>query len=167
MAKRKILTLATALGVASMLALIIGLASSAGGGGTVPKVQAGGGPSERSRHHECSVDTLQGAYLFTSTEASPSGRPDPDRPFAAAGLRTFDGEGNISIVASSSRNGVISRGVVSPGTYTLDADCTGTMTTMLPTRDVHWDIFVARDGSEGVAVRTDEGNIGILTFKKP
>ena len=160
MAKRKILTLATALGVASVLALIIGLASSAGG-------QAGGGLSERSRHHECSVATLEGVYLFTSREASPSGRPDPNRPFAAAGVRTFDGEGNIRQVATASRNGVISRRLEGTGSYTLDADCTGTMTSSGITQPVHWDIFVATDGSEGVAVRTDEGIISIGTFKKP
>ena len=75
--------------------------------------------------------------------------------------------GNISQVSTASRNGVISPQGHSPGAYTLLADCTGTMLThVTPERDVHWNIYVARDGSEGVAVRSDDGTIGILTFKR-
>lgn len=157
MVKRNLLTNTTTLGMMSVLALTIGLPSSKG---ILPKAHAG----EDSEKKECSLATLRGVYLFTSTEASPSDRPDPLKPFAAAGLRAFDGEGNISQVASFSQNGVITQHAVGTGTYTLDSDCTGTMTSA---GRVHWDIFVATDGSEGVAVRTDDGNIGILTFKKP
>ena len=156
MAKRKILTLTITLGVASVLALIIGLASSAGG-------QAGGGLSERSRHHECSVTTLRGDYLFTNRADSRSDRPDPRRPAVAAGVRTFDGEGNLSQLHTFSTGGVITRREVLTGTYTLDSDCTGTMT-IAGTR--HWDIFVAEDGSDGVGVQTDEGDIRSTTFRK-
>ncbi len=164
MVKRNLLTKTTTLGVVSVLALIIGLASSKG---ILPKAQAEGGIPERSGPHECSLGTLQGTYLFTSTEAVPQFRLDPDRPFAAAGVRTFDGAGNIDVLATASRNGVISPQGHSPGAYTLEPDCTGTMLThVTPERDVHWNIYVARDGSEGVAVRSDDGTIGILTFKR-
>ncbi len=160
MAKRKILTLTIALGVASMLALIIGLASSAGGGG---KVQAGGGLSERSRHRECSAATLQGDYLFSATGYNRSDLPDPTLPDVAVGLRTFDGAGNLSQAFSSSHGGQIARGRGEMGTYTLDSDCTGTMT-IAGTR--HWDIFVAGDGGEGAGVGTTEGRIVSQTFRR-
>ncbi len=155
MVKRNLLTKTTTLSVVSVLALMVG-------------GQAWGSERSGHHHHECSEDTLQGVYLFTATEPSPSDRPDSTRPFAAAGLLTFDGEGNMSAVASQSRNGAISQHVPATGTYTLDSDCTGTMTRIGPSGvPVHWDIFVAVDGSEGVAVRTDAGSIQIQTFKKP
>ncbi len=79
-------------------------------------------------------------------------------------MRTFDGAGNLSQVLTLSFGGEITRRLFNTGTYTLDSDCTGTMT-IAGTN--HWDIFVARDGSEGVGVRTDDGIIGaLLTFKK-
>jgi hypothetical protein len=161
MARGKILTLTIALGIASVLALIIGLASTEG---ILPKVRAGGGLSERSRPHGCSVDTLEGNYLFTASVLSRSDRPDPTYPRVAAGVRTFDGAGNLSQLATNSFGGAISHDVDVTGTYTLDSNCTGTMT-IAGTR--HWDIFVAEDGREGVGVTTTEGLIGSQTFKKP
>jgi hypothetical protein len=160
MARGKILTSTIALGVGSMLALISGLASSEG---ILPKVWAAGGLSERSSHHECSNATLQGDYLFTNRADSRSDQPDPRRPAVAAGVRTFDGAGNLSQLHTFSTGGVITRREVLTGTYTLDSDCTGTMT-IAGTR--HWDIFVAEDGSDGLGVQTDEGDIRSTTFRK-
>jgi hypothetical protein len=77
-------------------------------------------------------------------------------------VRTFDGEGNLSQVASDSMGGVITQRIAAMGTYTLDSDCTGTMTI----RGRPWDIFVTEDGSEGVGTRTDHGTIAAQTFKK-
>ena len=156
MARRKRLTLTIALGVASMLALIIGLASSAGG-------QAGGGLSEGSKHRGCSEATLQGAYLFSARGDSPSDSPDPTLPIVVAGVRTFDGEGKLSQVNTVSMGGVITRQRPDTGTYTLDSNCIGTMT-IAGVRN--WDIYVAEDGSEGVGVSTNEGRITNQTFRK-
>ncbi len=155
MAKRKMLTLTITLGVASVLALIIWLASSGAG-------QAGGGLSERSTHRECSEATLQGEYLIIGRADSRSDLPNPMLPLVFAGVRTFDGTGNLSQVETVSRGGVIVRGQVDTGTYTLDSNCIGEMTVATRT----FDIFVARDGSEGVAVGTTEGGIGTHTFKQ-
>jgi hypothetical protein len=138
--------------LACTLTLLIGLPHRAGSGGILPTVHAGG----------CSEATLQGAYLFIVREDNRSDLPDPRFPAAVAGQRAFDGAGKLSQVATVSRGGQIRRDI-SSGTYTLGSDCTGTMTI---DEDRHWDIFVAGDGSEGAAVRTDEGNIGAQTFKK-
>ncbi len=154
MAKTKILTLTTTLGVASMLALIIGLASRAGG-------QAGGGLSEGSKHQECSEATLQGEYLIIGRADSRSDSPNPTRPLVFAGVRTFDGEGNLSQIETVSRGGEILH-EEERGTYTLDSNCIGEMTVATRT----FDIFVARDGSEGVAVGTATGGIASHTFKR-
>ncbi len=155
MAKRKMLAVTTILGVASMLALIIGPASSAAG-------QTGGGLSERSRHQECSEATLQGEYLISGRADSRSDLPNSRLPLVFAGVRTFDGAGNLSQAETLSRGGEIVRGQVDEGTYTVDSNCIGEMTVATRT----FDIFVARDGSEGIAVGTTEGVIGLHTFKR-
>ncbi len=161
MAKRKMLRLTTTLGVASALALIIGVASSKG---ILPKAHAG----EDSRGKKgCSVATLQGDYLYSVRQDSRSDLTDPRLPLVAAGVRAYDGEGNLFQVGTVSRGGAITQHEVATGTYTLDSDCTGTMTIEAPGVRRHVDIFVATDGSEGAGIRTDDGLIQSQTFKRP
>src|SRR5258707_15754939 len=67
----------------------------------------------------------QGQYVFTGRgfiEAL-----DPGVPRMHYGAFIFDGAGKFSGKQSSSRGGKIGREKLQ-GTYTLDADCTGTMT---------------------------------------
>lgn len=45
----------------------------------------------------------------------------------------------------------------------LDADCTGTLTFETGPQ---WDIFIAKDGSEGNYIRTDDGTIATRHIKK-
>ena len=111
----------------------------------------------------CTLTTLQGNYLVTVRRDNRIDPLDPMLPLVAAGIRTFDGEGNLSQVASDSRGGTITRQIAATGIYTLDSDCKGTMTI----NGRHWDIYVAEDGSEGVATGTDDGTIAAQTFKRP
>lgn len=152
MAKRKI---TTALGVAGMLALISGLSLHSAG-------QTRRGLSEGQ---ECSEATLQGEYLIIGRADSRSDSPNPARPLVFAGVRIFDGEGNLSQIETVSRGGEILH-EEEPGTYTLDSNCIGTVTVLTPPPARSFDIFVARDGSEGVAVGTATGGIASHTFKR-
>ena len=55
------------------------------------------------------------------------------------------------------------------GTYTLDADCTGTMTfggIINPSSNVHWDLYVTEDHKRGHLIRMDEGNMAVRSFEK-
>ena len=55
------------------------------------------------------------------------------------------------------------------GDYTLDADCTGTMTfggILNPSSNVHWDLYVTEDHKRGHIIRMDEGNMAIRSFEK-
>ena len=79
------------------------------------------------------------------------------------GLRTFDGAGNISGPATVNAGGTIAQNVRAPGVYTVNADCTGTMTNA-GTR--HYDLFIAVDGSQAVGIRTDLGLVEILSFNR-
>ena len=55
------------------------------------------------------------------------------------------------------------------GTYTLDADCTGTITfggIMNPSSNVHWDLYVTENRKRGHMIRMDEGNMAVRSFEK-
>lgn len=160
MSQGRMLLLATTLGAAGMLALTIGPASRAAG-------QVG---SKKAARRDCSKATLQGEYLFTGRVDSRSDLPNPMRPLVFAGVRTFDGQGSLSQVETVSRGGEILRGEGGKGTYRLDSNCIGTMTiaglagSSAPIRT--FDIFLTADGSEGVAVGTNEGGIATHTLKR-
>ena len=122
-----------------------------------------GVPIKVQARHACSVATLQGEYLFTVRGDAPGYAHTGGSPVVAAGVRTFDGAGNFSQVATVSMGGTIISRDPLEGVYTLDADCTGTMT-VAGTR--HFDVFMSKDGSEGFAIQTDNGTIAIQTLKK-
>ncbi len=119
--------------------------------------------AEGHHHKGCTLATLQGNYLVTVRLDNRIDPLDPMLPQVAAGIRTFDGEGNLSQVVSDSQGGTIHRQTAAAGTYTLDSNCMGTMTI----NGRNWDIYVAVDGSEAVGTRTDDGTIGAQTFKRP
>ncbi len=87
---------------------------------------------------ECSNDTLEGSFGFTSTgtilpplfgQASYS-FDGPAGPFAEVGRQTFDGneKGETEYTATISNNGEPTPGLLFKGTYSVNEDCTGTMT---------------------------------------
>ncbi len=139
--------------VASML--LGGFVFRNGSAGMVRRVQAQEG---------CSVATLQGTYLFDGRTEAPGYAHDvPGFPGLLAGVSTFDAAGNLSRVKTISNGGTITRGVQESGVYTLGADCTGTITLG---GDINFDIFVSADGSELVAIRTDDGRIGFTGYHR-
>src|SRR5713226_7387350 len=71
----------------------------------------------------CTLATLQGTYLFTVRLDNRSDLPNSKLPGVVAGVRTFDGAGNLSQVASDSMGGVITQRIAATGTYTLDSNC--------------------------------------------
>jgi hypothetical protein len=71
----------------------------------------------------CSKGTLNGGYGITLLGSL---QPNNAQPVASVGRVTFDGNGNFLIVRTNSVNGVITQGVTSNGTYTINSDCTGT-----------------------------------------
>ena len=89
-------------------------------------------------------------------------RRSPEYPQVVAGLRTFDGAGGISGIATINAGGMITQNVRAPGVYTVNPDCTGTMTNA-GTR--HYDLFIALDGTQAVAIRTDPGVVEMLRFR--
>jgi hypothetical protein len=106
----------------------------------------------------CSVATLKGLYMFAqSGYATNNGSLVPE---GVTGKDIFYGNGNFDSLATISFDGMISV-APAPGTYTINTDCTGTVT--IPTEptapDVHLDIFVAPDGDQFFTIQTDPGNV--------
>lgn len=118
-------------------------------------------PAARSRN-ACSLATLRGEYLFTGRGDAAGYEHSPTLPMVFAGVRTFNGQGQLSQVETISLGGKIRR-LREEGVYTMDADCTGTMTIA---GDRTFDIFVGREGAEGVAIRTTDGSVGTHTFNR-
>ena len=109
---------------------------------------------ENAGAKKCSVATLHGTYLFAQNGVEIKG--NDQRPFALAGYDVFDGNGEVKGVASGNFNGETFRNERSSGTYTVKADCTGTVTfTEGTAAGTHYDLFIAPDGSTYTFVQTN------------
>src|SRR5271165_1005421 len=139
--------LKTSIGAAGMLMMFAGLALAQEQSGKVK---------------ECSNATLHGSFGYTSTGtllASIPGLPPPlAGPFAEVGRQTFDGKGNTDATATLSANGNIVK-VTIAGAYTVNPDCTGTMTLNVSPLGaiVHADLVIGGDGAELRAIVSDSG----------
>jgi hypothetical protein len=109
---------------------------------------------------KCSNATLDGTYLFAQDGVEIKG--NDQLPFALAGYEVFDGNGKVKGVQSANINGEITRNETISGTYTVEADCTGTATYADGTR---FDQFIAPDGSELTFVLTKLSEIVTSGFE--
>ena len=98
---------------------------------------------------KCSEATLDGTYLFAGDGGEIKG--NDQLPFAYAGYEVFDGNGKVNQIFSANVDGKITRNESISGTYTVNADCTGTATYADGTR---FDQFIAPDGSKLTFVQT-------------
>jgi hypothetical protein len=108
----------------------------------VPAVRTGFAEAENAAGAKCSKATLHGTYLFAQDGVDVTGKDQA--PFAIAGMEKYDGNGKVKAVVSANFNGDVVRHESIPGTYTVKADCTGTVT-YGPTEAL--DLFIAPDGS--------------------
>ena len=130
-------------GLALILLVVVGAAA------LLTTVGAGYAKDEDASGAKCSVATLEGTYLFAADGVQIKG--DEQLPFANAGYDVFDGNGKVKDVFSQNTNGKITRNERLSGTYTVKANCTGTLTFGSGTR---FDLFIAPDGSEFTFVQT-------------
>jgi hypothetical protein len=116
---------------------------------------------------ECSTNTLQGQYIFSAIGFIEPLAPDVRR--VHSGLLVFDGTANVSGMETSSRAGRIAREQRLKGSYTLNADCSGTVTLdslALPNLQTHWDLFVTADGNKVNMIRTDPGSMSVRRLER-
>jgi hypothetical protein len=108
----------------------------------VAAVGTGFAEAENAAGAKCSKATLHGTYLFAQDGVVISGKDQG--PFAIAGKDMYNGNGKVKAVVSANFNGDVVRQAVFTGTYTVKANCTGTVT-YGPKEAL--DVFVAPDGS--------------------
>jgi hypothetical protein len=106
----------------------------------------------------CSPTTLQGTYLFEGNGASVAGTTTT--PTAFAGSEHFNGAGAVAGSSTFSSGGAIFPRSPFTGTYTLAANCTGTLTIGT---SLHFDLYVAPSGDRFTSVQTDPGSVSAAT----
>jgi hypothetical protein len=120
----------------------------------------------------CSEATLSGAYAVRGDGYIQGPTSSPLLPFAIVSLMTIDGTGSLSNKVSTSFNGQIRQNTVF-GSYTVNTDCTGTITVTLPAPpfQLNFDLVVAdlrgpRAGDEFYFIATDAGTAITHTAKR-
>jgi hypothetical protein len=120
-----------------------------------------------SVYAQCSNATLTGSYGFKQdgfgTRNDKAGGPAV--PFAGVGVVTFDGAGNALFTTTqvfNSSGGELFEAI--PGTYTVNSDCTGTVT--IEDFGLHFYIVTVGGGAEFLAIQTDIGTTNIVDGKK-
>ena len=111
-----------------------------------------------SHASDCSNSTIRGSYAFTihGSIVLPDGST-----LLVDGLakQTFDGNGNFTQVDAVATNGNLPPGWrPGSGTYSVNPDCTGTQTIVIPDNpDVHLQFIVAQSGNTIHQVVIDPG----------
>ncbi len=133
---------------------------------------AQGTASHPASHVNCSEATLAGNYAVRGDGFVSGGPPPaPLLPFAVVSLMTLDGRGGVSNQVTASFNGQIRQNTVA-GSYTVDADCTGTISVSLPGPpfQLNFSLVVSdvrgRIGEEFYFVETDPGTAVTHTAKR-
>jgi hypothetical protein len=124
---------------------------------------------QSSKVKECSKATLWGSFGYSSTGTLLDSYVPPPfaGPFGEVGRQTFDGKGHTDATATISSNGNIAK-VTIEGTYTVNPDCTGSMTLNVSPFDstVHADFVIGDDGEELRAIGSDSGVVESRVYSK-
>jgi hypothetical protein len=111
-----------------------------------------------ARASSCSDSTISGTYAFMlrGTIFLPDGST---LLIDGIAKQTYDGKGNMAQIDAVATNGVLTPGWRSgTGTYSVNSDCTGTLTIMIPgLSDLHLQFIVAQSGNTIHQVVTDPG----------
>src|ERR1043166_1624035 len=108
----------------------------------------------------CTLKTLKGGYLVADkgTILPPAFGVTIPTFGTNAGFHLFNGDGTGTDIVTVRINGeTVLKNAVVPTSYTVNADCTGTITVLVP-GGPHFDIFIAPSGEAIVLVGTDPGN---------
>ena len=111
----------------------------------------------------CTLASLKGRYLFafSTTLLPPAFGATQPTPSDAAGFIILNGDGTGTETVTLSIGGrVVLENVVVPTSYTVNADCTGTHSVLVP-NGPSFDLFIAPDGEEFASIATGpSGNTG-------
>jgi hypothetical protein len=141
--RRRITVLASACVALAAALLLIGTASAA------PSAATG-------KTHSCSNATLNGTYTFGYISWSISN--GKSTPASEAGADTFNGKGTGTGVITAVYNGVLaSNNTPDTSTYTINADCTGTIVFNSGGSLYHFNVYVSPSGNSFSLISTEAG----------
>jgi hypothetical protein len=112
-------------------------------------------PAAYAAQEQCSVGKLRGRYVSAGQGAN-----------LHYGLFDFDGAGKFLGKQTSTREQASPQRENLTGIYTLDSDCSGTMTFEGQNGTEHWDLFVTTDRKKGRMIRTDPGVTAVRSFEQ-
>lgn len=95
--------------------------------------------------------TLHGTYIVSG-----AGTVVDVGPITAVGAHTWDGQGNTVATYAASVNGNIFPGVTVTGSYSVNPDCTGSLT---ESDGSYYNFVVSPNGDSAKWIRTDTGTI--------
>jgi hypothetical protein len=107
------------------------------------------------RATSCDAGTLYGTYLFYANGFLVAN--GASIPFGFSGHETYDGAGSVRGVLTSSNDGTIAVGTTFTGTYTVTADCVGTLTVSVGGSSAHYTLYIAPSGNDFTYTQTDPG----------
>jgi hypothetical protein len=108
----------------------------------------------KGERRACTERTLRGSYVFSATGFNIVG--GVQQPKAIVEVFSFNGDGTLDVTAATvSLNGVIIRSLPSSGTYTVEDNCSGTITLNGPT----YDMFLSRDGEDISMIQTNPNTV--------
>lgn len=129
---------------------------------------AGEAPQRHGEGGGCTLASLRGAYSYAirGSLVAPSGVRAAD--VAAVGVFRSDGAGHVTGHDVASLNGVILPRQWT-ATYTVDSDCSGTMSIVTTSQPVtNYTVFLAisSGGRVARAIDTDPGAVGVVTASR-
>src|SRR5262249_4076713 len=123
-------------------------------------------PAARAQGTTCSNRTLNGTFADTDIGFL-TAPPAMAGPFAGVSRQTYDGNGNLTGTGFGNINGTIVA-ITQKGTYTVNADCTGTYTVQVSPLGitVHGYFVIADGGNELRILVTDPDTVIACTARK-
>ncbi len=121
----------------------------------------------------CSAVALSGTSygysahgLVAAGNGSGSPRVGGFVPFADAGQISFAADGTVSGMDNENLGGVVISGRLIVGTYSVNADCTGTATMTIAGVDNSWHFVILQGGDQVIFVATPSGTVWAGTLTK-
>ncbi len=132
-----------------------------------PQAQnVGDSPFERARQFTCTNGTITGTYGFDALGATTAaaGLPGPlTGAFASIGQVTYDGQGNVTLSANASFNGIPQALAAVKGTYAVNNDCT--YTSRLENGATFYAVIV-NEGHDLLVIQTNNGVAAVGVAKR-
>lgn len=113
------------------------------------------GYAQQKNQTACTLATLNGLYVFDASGYNIVNQVP--QPKAVVEFLDFKGDGTLTSKATVSLDGVIHSGIAGSGSYTVNQDCTGSLT--FNGSGFTFDLFVAPNGSRFHMIQTDSNTV--------